>query len=277
MISYLDILEHVYKFGDDVKGRNGVTRKVFGQTYTHNMNEGFPLLTTKRMAFQQCLAEFLCFIRGYDTLKDFHSLGCTIWDANANAPSWKPKHKGWLGNIYGVQWRSFTVIPGDPDFNVDQLTLLVKNIKKDPYSRRHLITAWNPAELDQMCLPPCHTEFQVCISQDGKLNLRFSMRSVDLFLGLPFNICSYGLMMLMLCHKTGYKPGILLGFLTDAHIYKTHFEQVEEQLRRIPFGLPELSIDPELPEDCKFEDYEKKHFPITNYFSHPSIEAEMSV
>lgn len=284
MRQYLDLLKEVNIWGDEIEGRNGTTREVFGLHAEYDLSAGFPLVTTKKMAIQSILGELIGFIRGYCDVQDFKKLGCNIWDQNAAADYWvnsdymkllqKDKTDGYLGRIYGVQWRNWVNAEGT---KTDQLLELIEGIKKDPQGRRHIVTAFNPGELEMMCLPPCHMFFQVNITKNHQLDLMMYQRSADMFLGVPYNIASYAFLMLILCHQTGYTPGKFIHNLGSAHIYSDHYEQVEEQLNRMPHALPLVTIDPDLSSDCALEDYEPEHFIITNYNHEPAIKAKMSV
>jgi thymidylate synthase len=243
MRQWHQILRKVLQQGEPRNDRTGTgTLAVFGEMLEFDNSETFPAVTTKRLAFKQVAAELACFIQGYDNLEDFHKMGCTIWDANALAAGWVNKtdlFPGDLGRIYGVQWCCWSALDecGEPT-ETDQLKNLVSGLMENPTSRRHVVTAYNPGELDQVCLPPCHTMFQCYVSNDGRLDLSVTMRSADLFLGLPFDVASYAILQRLLALKTGYKSGRLVFFLGDAHIYKNHLEQVEEVLSRIPFEAP---------------------------------------
>lgn len=290
MQEYLNILRTVQQYGEEVQGRNGTVKKLFGIAARYpNVGEQFPLLTTKAMPFKSILGELLAFLRGEDTLSKFQELGCNVWDANQKSEVWQdnPKNQGvgWLGRIYGVQWRSwlghYESITGNEapylyEFEVDQIAILIKGIKDDPFGRRHIVTAWNPGELDEMCLPPCHILFQVNISPSGTLDLAFYQRSCDMFLGVPFNIASYSLLILILAHQTGYKPGTLIHFMGDAHIYQNHYQQVEEQLNRFQGPPVQVRIKPSKVFDDVAK-YKPRHFVVEGYEPQPAIKGEMSV
>jgi len=263
------ILRNVLENGVERPDRTGVgTLALFGEQLKFDNRAGvFPAVTTKRLAFKQVAAELACFIRGYDNLTQFHALGCSIWDGNGTSSCWIPKARfeGDLGRIYGTMWRDWhswtTIADGRYSFkSTDQLQELVHGLIEDPYSRRHLVTAYNPGELDAMCLPPCHVMFQ-CFVADGRLDLRVDMRSVDLFLGLPFDIASYALLQRLLARETGLRSGWLTFQLGDAHIYKNHIEQVKEVLSRQPYGPPNIGLAASaslfnfLPAEAFLEDY----------------------
>ena len=281
MKQYLDALKYVLENGTDRKDRTGVgTRAVFGMQMRFNMEDGFPAVTTKKIAWKAVVSELLWFIEGSGDerrlceilhgTKDLSKK--TIWTANAEADYWKPKAKfhGDLGRVYGVQWRHWKNNEGK---EIDQLANAINLIKKDPTSRRIIVNAWNAGELDKMALPPCHTFFQFFVA-DGKLSLQMYQRSCDMFLGVPFNIASYSLFLHMVAQVTGLKAGEFVHTLGDAHIYNNHFDQVKEQLSREPMPLPRLllnlsveSIDGFKMEDIKLEEYNH----------HPPIKADMAV
>ncbi len=273
MKKYLDILKKVYKEGDERIDRTGVgTKALFGIQTRYDMEDGFPAVTTKKLFFDVIKAELLWFIKGSRDIKELHKMKCHIWDGNANADYWKEKaeFKGDVGRIYGVQWRDWRKPDGGA---VDQLKEVIENIKKNPYGRRHIVTAWNPGELDKMALPPCHVFFQFFVAQ-GKLSLQMYQRSCDMFLGVPFNIASYSLFLQMIAQVTGYKAGEFVHVLGDAHIYKNHYNQVAEQLKRDPYPLPQI----ELNKDIKnIDDFKMEDIKLNNYKHHPSIKAKMAI
>jgi len=273
MKQYLEALQQVLDNGIDRSDRTGVgTRALFGMQMRYNMSEGFPAVTTKKLAVKSMTAELLWFISGSRSVRDLQQLGSHIWDANANADYWKPKaeFEGDLGRIYGVQWRSWR----DPDGNeIDQLKQVIGQIKTKPYSRRHVVTAWNPGELDQMALPPCHIFFQFFVA-DGKLSLQMYQRSCDMFLGVPFNIASYSLLLHMMAQVTGLQPGEFVHTLGDAHIYHNHFDQVKEQISREPLPLPQVELNPEVND---IDGFTMDDITLKNYQYHPAIKAPMAV
>ncbi len=282
MRNYNTLLKEIMDTGSDRKGRNGMTRGVFTRQLRFKMSDGFPAVTTKKLAFRSTAAELFWFMSGCNDNKVLQRLGCEIWTPNANADYWKPKAKfeGDLGRVYGVQWRFWK----KPDLTtVDQLSSVIDRIKKDPNDRRLIVTAWNPGELDEMALPPCHMIFQFFVT-DGKLSLHMFQRSCDMFLGVPFNIASYAIMLSLVSQMTSLEPDELILTLGDAHIYHDHFDAVKEQLAREPFPLPKLWINPEIksladidvskllvPEDIY------KLVKLENYQHHPPIKAKMSV
>lgn len=273
--AYLDALRDIMETGIDREGRNGSTRAKFAIQIRADISKGFPALTTKKLAFKAVKSELLWFIEGSsddNRLKELNGTDKTIWTANAEADYWKPKAKfpGDLGRVYGVQWRSWRKPDGT---TVDQLARVIDKIKNDPADRRLIVTAWNPGELDEMALPPCHMIFQFFVAGD-KLSLHMVQRSCDMFLGVPFNIASYALLLSMVAQVTGKVPHELVMTLNDAHIYHDHFDAVKEQLEREPLAFPKLWLNPEVTDingftmdDIKLEGYE----------SHPAIKAEMAV
>ena len=281
MKQYLDALSHVLEKGTDRQDRTGVgTRAVFGMQMRFNMQDGFPAVTTKKLPWKSVASELLWFIEGSNDERRLaeilhgtrNSNKTTIWTANAEASYWKPKAKfqGDLGRIYGVQWRKWKSPDGK---EIDQLQNAINMIKGNPTSRRIIVTAWNPGELQEMALPPCHAFFQFFVA-DKRLSLQMYQRSCDMFLGVPFNIASYSLLLHMMAQVTGLKPGEFVHTLADAHIYHNHFEQVKEQLTRKPFPLPTLSLNPEIK---NIDDFSMDDINLENYQYHPPIKAEMAV
>lgn len=261
---YETLLEHVYKTGVDKNDRTGVgTRSVFGYQMRFNLAEGFPLVTTKKLHIRSIVHELLWFLSGSSNIKYLHDNGVSIWDEWAD-------ENGDLGPVYGVQWRSWPAADGR---KIDQITNLVEGIKKNPDSRRHLVVAWNPAEVDKMALPPCHCLFQFYVA-NGKLSCQLYQRSCDIFLGVPFNIASYSLLTHMIAQQCDLDVGDFVWTGGDCHIYKNHFEQVEVQLSRTPRAYPKLVIcrKPASIFDYKFED-----FVIEGYDPWPHIKAPIAV
>jgi thymidylate synthase len=261
---YETLLEHVYKTGVDKNDRTGVgTRSVFGYQMRFNLAEGFPLVTTKKLHIRSIVHELLWFLSGSSNIKYLHDNGVSIWDEWAD-------ENGDLGPVYGVQWRSWPAADGR---KIDQITNLVEGIKKNPDSRRHLVVAWNPAEVDKMALPPCHCLFQFYVA-NGKLSCQLYQRSCDIFLGVPFNIASYSLLTHMIAQQCDLDVGDFVWTGGDCHIYKNHFEQVELQLSRTPRAYPKLVIcrKPASIFDYKFED-----FVIEGYDPWPHIKAPIAV
>lgn len=282
MRQYNDLLKKVFNEGVDREGRNGKTRSLFGLQMRFNMADGFPAVTTKKLAFKAVKSELLWFIEGSsddNRLKELNASERTIWTDNAEAEYWKPKAKfpGDLGRVYGVQWRKWQKPNGE---TVDQLANVIEMIKKDSTSRRLIVTAWNPGELNMMALPPCHMFFQFFVApstssgQAGKLSLFMHQRSCDMFLGVPFNIASYSLLLHMVAQVTNLVPGEFVHSLGDTHIYHDHFDAVKEQLSREPMPLATLKLNPGVKNinDFKMDDIE-----LENYQSHPPIKAKMLV
>ena len=264
MKQYLDLLEHVLTNGTEKHDRTGTgTISVFGYQMRFNLEEGFPLLTTKKLHLRSIIYELLWFLRGDTNVKYLHDNKVTIWDEWA-------REDGSLGPIYGKQWRSWGCGDGK---EVDQIANLIEQIKTNPDSRRLLVSAWNVGEVEQMALPPCHIIFQFYVAE-GRLSCQLYQRSADIFLGVPFNIASYSLLTMMIAHVCGLKPGDFVHTLGDAHIYLNHIEQCRLQLTREPRPLPTMRINPDRKgiNDFVFED-----FTLENYNPHPHIKGEVSV
>ena len=252
MRQYLDILRKALEQGVDRDDRTGTgTRAIFGEVMRFKMADGFPAVTTKRLAFRSVLAELLWFIAGSSDVNELHALGVRIWDGNAYAPYWVPKARfdGDAGRNYGQQWRDWVAPGGD---QIDQLRTVVERLKSDPSSRRHLVTAWNPGELDQTSLPACHAFFQFFVApgssptEGAKLSLMMYQRSCDLFLGVPFNMAQYAVLLHLVAQFTGLVPDEFVHVLADAHIYRDHQDAVRQQLTREPYPSPRLALDPSL-------------------------------
>ncbi|MBP6860289.1 MAG: thymidylate synthase [Candidatus Pacebacteria bacterium] len=273
---YLDLLKEVMDKGTDRSDRTGTgTRALFGAQMRFDLSKGFPAVTTKKLAFKAVKSELLWFLEGSqddNRLKELNGSEKTIWTANGTADYWTPKAKfpGDLGRIYGVQWRKWKRPDGT---EVDQIKEVIDLIKKDPTSRRLIVTAWNPGELSEMALPPCHIFFQFFVA-DGKLSLQMYQRSCDLFLGVPFNIASYSLLLHMIAQVTDLKVGEFVHVLGDTHIYQNHFDAVKEQLLRSPFPPPTLWLNPEVKDIDKFT---MDDIRLENYESHDKIAAPMAV
>ena len=264
MKQYLDLLDHVLRNGVKKSDRTGTgTISVFGYQMRFNLEDGFPVLTTKKIHLRSIIHELLWFISGDTNLKYLHDNGVSIWDEWADA-------EGNLGPVYGYQWRSWPAADGR---KIDQLLNVIESIKRTPDSRRHIISAWNAGEIEKMALPPCHILFQFYVA-GGKLSCQLYQRSCDIFLGVPFNIASYALLTMMIARVTGLKQGEFIHTLGDAHIYLNHIEQVNLQLTRKPYPLPKMIIAPGVTDILKFR---FEDFSLENYISHPHIKGDISV
>lgn len=264
MKQYLDLLRHVLENGSDRGDRTGTgTRSVFGHQMRFDLSQGFPVTTTKKLHLRSIIHELLWFLAGDTNVGYLHAHGVTIWDEWAD-------EKGDLGPVYGAQWRSW---PAPDGRHIDQIASLLRDLRTKPNSRRHIVSAWNPAEVDEMALPPCHCLFQFYVA-DGKLSCQLYQRSADIFLGVPFNIASYALLTMMVAQVTGLEPGDFVHTLGDAHLYANHFEQAREQLSRAPKTLPTMRLNPEVRDlfAFRFED-----FTLENYVADPSIRAPIAV
>ncbi len=263
MKQYLDLLTHVMEKGFRKNDRTGTgTISTFGYQMRFNLQEGFPLLTTKKMHLKSIIHELLWFLKGSTNVQYLHENGVTIWDEWA-APD------GELGPVYGYQWRSWP----KEDGHVDQISQVVQSIKENPDSRRHIVSAWNVGELDKMALPPCHLLFQFYVAGDT-LSCQMYQRSCDIFLGVPFNIASYALLTMMMAQATGLKAGEFIHTLGDAHIYMNHIEQVNLQLTRDPFPLPHMILNPDKEDIFTFE---YADFSLQDYQAHPHIKGNIAV
>jgi thymidylate synthase len=264
MKQYLDLLSHVTEHGTEKKDRTGTgTISTFGYQMRFDLSERFPLMTTKRMHLRSIIHELLWFLCGDTNIRYLQENGVRIWNEWADAD-------GNLGPVYGYQWRSWPAANGRA---IDQISAVVSSLKNNPDSRRHIVSAWNVGEIENMALPPCHILFQFYVS-DGRLSCQLYQRSADIFLGVPFNIASYSLLTLMMARVTGYQPGEFIHTLGDAHIYLNHIEQVKLQLTREPRTLPEMKLNPGVNDILAFR-YED--FTLTGYDPYPVIKAEISV
>lgn len=264
MKQYHDLLNHVLNNGVLKEDRTGTgTKSVFGYQMRFDLQEGFPLLTTKKVHLRSIIHELLWFLKGNTNIAYLHENKVTIWDEWADA-------NGDLGPIYGHQWRSWQSPDGDV---IDQISEVVKMIKSNPDSRRLIVSAWNPGELSKMALPPCHILFQFYVT-NGKLSCQLYQRSADIFLGVPFNIASYALLTLMIAQVTGLQAGEFIHTFGDAHIYMNHLEQVNLQLSRPFRALPVMTLNPEVKD---INDFEFSHFTLTGYDPHPAIKASVAV
>jgi thymidylate synthase len=264
MQQYLDLMAHVRAHGVKKTDRTGTgTLSVFGHQMRFDLGQGFPLLTTKKLHLRSIIYELLWFIRGDSNIKYLHDNKVTIWD------EWADKN-GDLGPVYGVQWRSWPARDGS---TIDQLANVIEMIRRKPDSRRLLVTAWNPADVDKMALPPCHCLFQFYVAE-GKLSCQLYQRSADIFLGVPFNIASYALLTHMIAHVTGLGVGDFVHSLGDSHLYLNHLEQADEQLKRKPKPLPRLVIKRKVD---RLEDFVFEDFVIEGYVADPTIKAPIAV
>lgn len=291
MEQYHNLLKDILENGEERKDRTGVgTLSVFGRQLRFDLTKNFPAITTKKLAWRACAAELLWFLEGSSDERRLAEIThgnsegkVTIWTPNAMAPYWKPKAKfeGDLGRVYGVQWRTWNThntkwvnsSESEPVF-IDQIKQVIEGIKKDPFGRRHIVSAWNVAELDQMALPPCHVMFQFYVGNNNQLSCHMYQRSVDSFLGLPFNIASYALLTNMIAHVTGLQAKELVISTGDTHIYLDHIEQVKEQINRQEFELPTLWLNPEVK---NIDSFRMKDIKLVNYVCHDAIKAKMAV
>ena len=262
MKQYLDVLRDIMENGQDGDNRTGVwTRKVFGRQMRFDLSKGFPLVTTKKVFIRGVIIELLWFLTGKTNIKFLLDNNVHIWDEWAD-------ENGNLGPVYGHQWRNWN------SEGIDQINDAIERIKKDPTDRRMVVTAWNPSQIEQMALPPCHCLFQFDVTPDGKLNCQLYQRSCDMFLGVPFNIASYSLLTMMVAQVCGLKPGEFIHTLGNAHIYNNHFEQVKIQLTRNPYPLPKMLINPDVKDidAFKYEDFE-----LVDYQCHGKLTGEVAV
>lgn len=313
MKQYLDLLQDILDNGVWQNNRTAIrTKMIPGAMIKFDLRKGFPAVTTKKLAFNAVKGELIGFINGFDTAKQFRDHGCKVWDQNSSNPNWlnniynlywrlnklenwRHKHpnatdseintygktlteEGYLGRIYGKQWTDWKCSDGNGSIN--QIKELVNKIKSDPTSRRLLVSAWRPDELEEMALPPCHYSFQLIIEQESKvMHLLWNQRSVDTFLGLPFNIASYATLLSLLAKATGYTAGTLTGMLADVHIYENHLDQINEQLSREPLPLCQLHIDEVTTTKAsglELTDFYQNGINLVNYVSHEAIKAPMA-
>ena len=264
MRQYHELMECVLKRGVEKRDRTGTgTRSVFGHQMRFDLAEGFPLVTTKKLHVKSIVYELLWFLRGDTNVGWLNEHGVTIWDEWADA-------KGELGPVYGHQWRSW---PDGHGGTIDQIADVVRDIRRNPDSRRLIVTAWNPADVPQMALPPCHCLFQFYVA-NGRLSCQLYQRSADIFLGVPFNIASYALLTMMMAQVTGLKPGEFVHTLGDAHLYLNHLDQAREQLTRKPYPLPTMRLNPDVKDIFAFK---RADYKLENYQAHPHIAAEVAV
>lgn len=261
MKQYLQLLKHVLENGVLREDRTGVgTYACFGYQMRFDLNQGFPLLTTKKLHTRSIIHELLWMIRGETNVRSLQAAGVSIWDEWADA-------KGELGPVYGAQWRSW---PASNGASIDQLSKVIEQIKTSPHSRRHIVSAWNVGEIDKMALPPCHTLFQFYVAQ-GKLSCQLYQRSADVFLGVPFNIASYALLLLMVAHVTDLHAGEFIHTFGDVHLYKNHLEQARRQQQRTPLPLPTMRINPQIRSifDFCYQDFELRHYQCHAHIAAP--------
>ena len=264
MKQYLDLVRHVMEHGVDKEDRTGTgTRSVFGYQLRCNLADGFPLLTTKKVHLKSIIYELLWFLRGDTNVRWLQEHGVRIWNEWAD-------ENGDLGPVYGSQWRAW---PDGKGGTIDQIAQVIDQIKHSPDSRRIMVSAWNVAEVPTMKLPPCHSLFQFYVAE-GKLSLQLYQRSADLFLGVPFNIASYALLLMLVAHVTGLEPGEFVHTFGDAHIYRNHFDQIREQLSREPRPLPRMVLNPEVK---SIDDYKYEDFMLEGYDPWPAIKGVVSV
>jgi thymidylate synthase len=264
MKQYLDLLDHVLKKGIRKEDRTGTgTLSVFGYQMRFDLQKGFPVLTTKKLHLRSIIHELLWFLKGETNIRYLRDNKVTIWDEWA-------REDGELGPVYGYQWRHW---PKHDGTRVDQISRVVDSIRTNPYSRRHIVSAWNVAQIEEMALPPCHLLFQFYVA-GGELSCQMYQRSCDIFLGVPFNITSYSLLTMMMAQVTGLKPGEFVHTLGDAHIYLNHLDQVKLQLTREPYPLPVMKINPEAKDifGFRYDDFE-----LTGYQAHPHIKGDIAV
>lgn len=264
MKQYLDLMQRILKEGASKEDRTGTgTLSVFGHQMRFDLSKGFPMVTTKKLHLRSIIHELLWFLKGDNNIKYLNDNKVTIWDEWAD-------ENGDLGPVYGVQWRSWKGADGKTH---DQIKSLIDGLKNNPDSRRHIVNAWNVAEVENMALPPCHTMFQFYVA-NNKLSCQLYQRSADVFLGVPFNIASYALLTMMVAQVCGYEPGEFVHTFGDAHIYSNHIDQCNLQLSRTPYELPTMKINPEVKDlfEFTFEDFE-----IVNYQCHPHIKGKVAV
>jgi len=269
--AYLELLDHLLKHGEKREDRTGTgTLSIFGYQSCYDLREGFPLVTTKKCHLRSIIHELLWFLKGETNTRYLHANKVSIWDEWADAD-------GNLGPVYGHQWRHWGVSPeevAEGKTGIDQISALVKSLKENPHSRRHIVNAWNVADLDKMALPPCHALFQFYVHNDNRLSCQLYQRSADSFLGVPFNIASYALLTLMLAQVCDLKPGNFVHSFGDLHLYLNHLEQAKLQLSREPRPLPKMKLNPEVKSifDFTYED-----FILEDYNPHPPIKAPISI
>ncbi|MCU0804367.1 MAG: thymidylate synthase [Burkholderiales bacterium] len=266
--AYLDLMRHVLEHGHEKTDRTGTgTLSTFGWQMRFDLRRSFPLLTTKKLHLKSIVYELLWFLEGSTNVRWLQENGVTIWDEWADAD-------GELGPVYGHQWRHWPApTPENPNREIDQITKVIESIRRNPDSRRHMVTAWNPGEVDRMALPPCHALFQFYVA-NGELSCQLYQRSADIFLGVPFNIASYALLTLMVAQVTGLEPGEFVHTLGDAHLYLNHLDQAREQLARTPRAFPRMKLNPAVRDIFAFH---YADFTLEGYDPHPAIKAPIAV
>jgi thymidylate synthase len=281
--TYARVLRQIFEEGEVRKDRTGVgTKALFGAQMRFDLSDGFPLLTTKRVYWKGIVEELLWFLRGSTNVKELQAVGVHIWDEWAD-------ENGDLGPVYGKQWRSWPAVWRDTtagisergirrgfrrDDPIDQIANVIDGLKRNPQGRRHIVTAWNPAEIEDMALPPCHVLFQFDVSADNRLNCQLYQRSADFFLGVPFNIASYALLTTMMAWVTGLEPGEFIWTGGNVHLYLNHLDQANEQLRREPFKSPTVSLNPAV---STIDGFTANDIALVNYRYHPAIAAEVAI
>ena len=265
METYLNLLNHVLQNGEERSDRTGVgTISVFGAQARYDLSKSFPLLTTKKVHLKSIIHELLWFLKGDTNIKYLQDNNVKIWDAWAD-------QNGDLGRVYGAQWTDWRKPNGE---SLNQINNVIQQIKSDPHSRRHLVVAWNPGEVDQMALPPCHALFQFYVNNNNELSCQLYQRSADIFLGVPFNVASYAILTMMIAQVCGLKPKEFIHSFGDLHIYSNHLDQVHEQLSRTPLPPPTMSLNPNIK---NIENFTYDDFELINYTSHPTIKAPIAV
>jgi thymidylate synthase len=265
MQQYLDLARYILEHGAEKSDRTGIgTRSIFGYQMRFDLKEGFPLLTTKKLNTKAIIYELLWFLRGETNVKSLNEVGVHIWD------EWADKETGDLGPVYGKQWRSWPTPDGR---SIDQISAVVRGLKEEPWSRRHVVSAWNVSDIEKMALAPCHALFQFYVA-DNKLSCQLYQRSADVFLGVPFNIASYSLLTMMMAQVTDLEQGEFVHTLGDAHIYKNHITQVETQVQREPRPLPQMTLNPQVKDIFKFEFGD---FDIKGYYPYPPLRGAIAV
>ena len=278
MKQYQNLLKEVLAHGDVRMDRTGVgTKALFGKHLHFDLNTGFPAVTVKKLAFKTCMSELAWMLKGERSIGLMQADGCKIWDGNVEAEIWQDNKfcegDRDAGRIYGVQWRDWRADPSKDSMSIDQLRDVVERIKSNPADRRLIVTAWNPGELDEMCLPPCHMFYQFFVRNGKFLDCQVYMRSVDLVLGLPFDIASYAMLTTIVANETGYIPGHLNWSLGDTHIYLNHTNAAKEMIDRLPYQAPQITYDA----DVSIDNFELHNVRLDNYKHHDAVDAKLNV